>query len=219
MRTTDIYLRQARLDLHVPSTAMVIGVGGVGSWVALDLALVGVPRLVLVDPDKIEASNLNRTPFTTDQIGQSKVKAVAQLIYKRRSDCEVLLFQKKLEELSPAEILFLLPEVIVDCRDRLEDVPAGLRQVPRIKLGYDGFSMTIHANPSKKVWGSEPVRYSVTPSFLVPPQMLAAFVVGMITTKKVFLMKEERVWSFSLEDLIRGTMGSPLSAEEQTTAS
>jgi hypothetical protein len=213
----DIYLRQAGLNLHVPSTAMVIGVGGVGSWVALDLALVGVKRLVLVDPDKIEASNLNRTPFKLKHVGMAKVKAVLELIYERR-DGEVLLFQKKLEELSPAEILFLLPEVIVDCRDVLADVPAGLRQVPRVKLGYDGFSMTIHANPSKKVWGSEPVRYSVTPSFLVPPQILAALVVGMITSKKI-PREEERVWSFSLEDLIRGIMGSPLSAEEQTTAS
>lgn len=199
---TDIYLRQAGLDLHVPSTAMVIGVGGVGSWVALDLALVGVPRLVLVDPDVVEASNLNRTPFKLKHIGGPKTKAVLELIYERRDGVDVLVFQKRLEDLSPVDLqLISAVDCVVDCRDVLADVPAGLRQVPRVKLGYDGESVTIHFSPAKKVWGSEPVRYTTVPSFLVPPQLLAALVTYIITKN---LVKEgESVWSLTILDMLK----------------
>ncbi|MFF8866030.1 ThiF family adenylyltransferase [Streptomyces sp. NPDC015139] len=42
------------------STIAVIGLGGLGSFVTLELAHLGVGRLILIDPDVIEVSNLNR---------------------------------------------------------------------------------------------------------------------------------------------------------------
>jgi hypothetical protein len=182
---------------------MVVGLGGVGSWVALDLALVGVPRLVLVDPDVVEASNLNRTPFKLKHVDMAKVKAVLELIYERRDGVDVLVFQKRLEDLSPVDLqLISAVDCVVDCRDILADVPAGLRQVPRIKLGYDGESVTIHFSPGRKVWGDEPVRYTTVPSFLVPPQLLAALTT-YIVTKNLLNGGGEKVWSFTVRDVLK----------------
>ncbi|MFY7856425.1 MAG: ThiF family adenylyltransferase, partial [Rubrivivax sp.] len=55
-------LRQARVA--------VVGVGGVGSWVAEALARCGVAGLVLVDLDHVAESNINRqVQATTSTVG------------------------------------------------------------------------------------------------------------------------------------------------------
>lgn len=55
----------------------IAGVGGLGSAVAVALARVGVGRLILVDFDVVEPSNLNRQQYFIDQIGLPKVEALA----------------------------------------------------------------------------------------------------------------------------------------------
>jgi len=58
------------------ATVGIAGVGGLGSAVAVALARVGVGRLVIVDFDVVEPSNLNRQQFFIDQIGLPKVEAL-----------------------------------------------------------------------------------------------------------------------------------------------
>jgi molybdopterin/thiamine biosynthesis adenylyltransferase len=60
------------------SRALVVGVGGLGSPAAIALAEAGVDTIGLVDPDRVEASNLHRQPLYTDaDIGALKVEAAA----------------------------------------------------------------------------------------------------------------------------------------------
>jgi molybdopterin/thiamine biosynthesis adenylyltransferase len=55
---------------------LIVGVGGIGSPAALYLAAAGVGRIVLVDPDKVEVSNLQRQiMFDEDDVGDGKVWA------------------------------------------------------------------------------------------------------------------------------------------------
>ena len=42
------------------ASAIIFGVGGVGSWCAESLVRSGVRRLTMVDPDTVQASNINR---------------------------------------------------------------------------------------------------------------------------------------------------------------
>lgn len=61
--------------------AIVIGVGGVGSWVAEGLARTGVGEITLIDMDVLVASNVNRQlPATDSNFGKSKIQAMAQRI-------------------------------------------------------------------------------------------------------------------------------------------
>lgn len=60
------------------ATAVVIGCGSLGSVVAEQLVRAGVPRLVLIDPDRVEAHNLTRTVFGLDDVGDLKVDALAR---------------------------------------------------------------------------------------------------------------------------------------------
>jgi len=119
---TEINNRQSKIipDLS-GAIAIVAGLGGIGSWVALDLSLIGVGSILIYDTDKIEASNLNRTLFKESQIGIYKTEAVKELIAERRKDCLVLSF----EEFFEAEMLNKLEgvEYFFDCTDttRLKD--------------------------------------------------------------------------------------------------
>ena len=58
--------------------AYVIGVGGVGSWVAEGLARTGVGSMTLIDLDVLVASNVNRQlPALDSTFGVSKIEAMA----------------------------------------------------------------------------------------------------------------------------------------------
>lgn len=60
------------------ATVAVLGVGALGNVVAQALALAGVGRLLLCDPDVVAPSNLNRCPlFRPDDVGRPKAQAAA----------------------------------------------------------------------------------------------------------------------------------------------
>ena len=61
--------------------AYVIGVGGVGSWVAEGLARTGVGEITLIDMDVLVASNVNRQlPAVDSNLGKAKIEAMAERI-------------------------------------------------------------------------------------------------------------------------------------------
>jgi bacteriocin biosynthesis cyclodehydratase domain-containing protein len=61
--------------------AVVLGCGGLGAWAAIGLALSGIGRLTLVDPDTVEPSNLNRQPlYGVADVGRPKVAAAAEAL-------------------------------------------------------------------------------------------------------------------------------------------
>jgi molybdopterin/thiamine biosynthesis adenylyltransferase len=168
------------------SSAVVVGLGGIGSWIAVDLALVGIGTLILYDTDTVEASNLNRTLFKLSHIGQPKTIAVKELISERRKDTIVItndvhFTAEHLQKLEGVDYLF-------DCSDttKLKDEVAQVKEKPKyIKLGYDGFEATICVNDFESgKWGTDS-SYTVTPSFFAPPQLLSAIgIIEMLLVKK-----------------------------------
>ena len=68
----------------------VIGIGGVGSWVAEALARNGIGQITLIDLDDICTTNINRQIHAlTDTIGQSKVDVMSERIKQINPDCHV----------------------------------------------------------------------------------------------------------------------------------
>ena len=63
------------------SSALIIGVGGLGAPVALYLSACGVGKIVLVDDDRVELKNLQRQIiYNTRQVGTPKVESAERVI-------------------------------------------------------------------------------------------------------------------------------------------
>ena len=58
------------------STVGIAGLGGLGSAIAIALARIGVGRLILVDFDVVEPSNLNRQQYFVEDLGKPKTEAM-----------------------------------------------------------------------------------------------------------------------------------------------
>ena len=67
-------------------SAIIVGVGGVGSVCAEMLVRCGIGKLILYDYDKVELANMNRIFYTPDQIGLDKVDAAKQTLEKINPD-------------------------------------------------------------------------------------------------------------------------------------
>ncbi|MDH5358710.1 MAG: molybdopterin-synthase adenylyltransferase MoeB [Gammaproteobacteria bacterium] len=109
----DIVGQQKLLDSHV----LIIGLGGLGSPVAMYLAAAGVGKLTLVDDDKVELSNLQRQIVHTEQdIGRSKVASAADSVLALNSDTQIEIKTARLDEQSLSEAVEVA-DVVVDCSD------------------------------------------------------------------------------------------------------
>jgi len=68
----------------------IVGIGGVGSWVAEALARSGVGRITLIDFDQVAESNINRQIQAVQaSIGQAKVDAMRERILSYFPECQV----------------------------------------------------------------------------------------------------------------------------------
>jgi tRNA A37 threonylcarbamoyladenosine dehydratase len=97
--------------------AVVVGIGGVGSWAAEGLARSGVGRITLIDLDHIAESNANRQIHALgDEFGKAKVGAMAQRIVAINPACRVSPVE---EFVAAGNVAALLPaaDVVLDCID------------------------------------------------------------------------------------------------------
>lgn len=86
---------QARL---ADSSALIVGIGGLGSVAALYLAAAGVGRLGLLDADVVALSNLHRQIIhTTPRIGMPKVESARQALQALNPACRVEVWCERLD--------------------------------------------------------------------------------------------------------------------------
>jgi bacteriocin biosynthesis cyclodehydratase domain-containing protein len=106
---------QARLRA---ARVAVLGVGGLGGRVALELACCGVGELWLIDGDRVEQSNLNRQiQYVEADIGRLKVEATAERIRAFNSAVAVRSTAERIE--GPAQLAELIAgaDLVVDAAD------------------------------------------------------------------------------------------------------
>ncbi len=99
------------------STVLVIGAGGLGSSVLANLAASGVGRLGIVEPDRVELSNLQRQMlFETADIGRFKAEAARDRIGEINPDCALELFLERLNGQNARDWIRNF-DLVIDCSD------------------------------------------------------------------------------------------------------
>ena len=99
------------------SSVILFGLGGLGSPVAMYLAAAGVGRLVLVDHDIVELSNLQRQIIhQSDNINQKKVASARESIFRLNPHVKVETISRVLLEDDYANLLPSI-DVLVDGTD------------------------------------------------------------------------------------------------------
>jgi len=94
------------------STILIAGAGAIGNEVAKNLAMVGVMRLIIVDYDVVELSNVSRMIFfNQSDAGKSKAKVLAQKLHRRYPRIEIVAYDSALEDIPLGT--FLESDVIV----------------------------------------------------------------------------------------------------------
>ena len=102
------------------SVVGIAGLGGLGSAIAIALARIGVGKLILVDFDMVEPSNLNRQQYFIHQIGMSKVEALQKNIADINPYVKLQIYQEKLDR-NNIERIFSEAVVVVEAFDRAEE--------------------------------------------------------------------------------------------------
>ena len=70
---------QSKLD---EAKVAIAGLGGLGSNIAVMLARSGIGKLLLVDFDVVDVTNLNRQMYFIPQLGKPKAEALPELLYQ-----------------------------------------------------------------------------------------------------------------------------------------
>lgn len=119
------YDRQKRLsiwnqDLIQKSSIMIVGVGGTGGELSKNLALLGLGKLILVDTDTIDYSNLNRQLlFTELDVGKYKVDVATKAIMNRYNDSTQIFPYNDLIEDIPYKT-FEKVDILAGCVDNFQ---------------------------------------------------------------------------------------------------
>jgi len=105
--------QQAILD----ASALIVGVGGLGSPAAMYLAAAGIGKLVLSDYDIVETSNLQRQIIHRDAaVGENKVDSGQRTLAALNPDCEVEVIGYQLEGEDLKQVIESV-DVVLDCSD------------------------------------------------------------------------------------------------------
>jgi len=110
---------QPALEKFSTSHVMIIGLGGVGSWVAEALARSGIGKFSLIDLDDLCVSNINRQIHaTTDTIGKSKATVLSDRLRAINPEVGIIIRQTFYNERTSDEVLLRdKPDIVLDAID------------------------------------------------------------------------------------------------------
>ncbi|WP_196890918.1 HesA/MoeB/ThiF family protein [Aureivirga marina] len=123
----DFYQRQITLkevgksgqEKLEKAKVLIVGCGGLGNFVAINLAASGIGKLHLIDFDTVSISNLHRqTYFTQKNIGTNKAKVLANHISLLNPLIDISTSEKAISKQNAFDVVKDF-DIIVDCTDSL----------------------------------------------------------------------------------------------------
>lgn len=83
----------------------VCGLGGLGSNIAVSLARAGVGKLILIDFDRVDITNLHRQQYKAAQVGRHKTEALSENLWEIAPYIEIEAVTARITEENIAELL------------------------------------------------------------------------------------------------------------------
>ncbi|HEY4553126.1 MAG TPA: tRNA threonylcarbamoyladenosine dehydratase [Bacillaceae bacterium] len=116
----ELAIGKIGLDILKNSSVAILGVGGVGSFAVEALARSGVGRLILVDKDDVDITNVNRQIMALlSTVGQPKVDLMKDRIRDINPDCEVIALKMFYTEETYEEFFRYKPDYVIDASDTI----------------------------------------------------------------------------------------------------
>ena len=94
------------------ATVAICGLGGLGSNIAIALARAGIGKLVLIDFDRVDTTNLHRQQYRANQIGRYKTDALAEKLLEIAPYIEI---ETVTEQITEVNISLLLKDADIVC--------------------------------------------------------------------------------------------------------
>lgn len=96
---------------------IIVGAGGLGCPAALYLAAAGIGKLTIIDPDKIELSNLQRQIlYKTNHLNRSKAQTAANQLQALNPEININALVSTVEQ-SQLDTLLSAADLVLDCTD------------------------------------------------------------------------------------------------------
>lgn len=113
-------LGEAGQEKLLGASVLVVGAGGLGSAAIAYLAAAGIGRMGVVEPDRVELSNLQRQVlYEQGDIGRPKVEATRDRISEVNPNCAVDIYPERLTEKTAATLITPY-DVVVDGSDNFD---------------------------------------------------------------------------------------------------
>ena len=116
----ELAIGKEGLTIMKNSTVAVLGIGGVGSFAAEALARSGVGKLILIDKDDVDITNINRQLIALlSTVGRPKVDIMTERIKDINPDCEVIPLKIFYTEDTYEDIFSHQLDFVVDASDTI----------------------------------------------------------------------------------------------------
>lgn len=123
------------LKQFTQSHIVVIGIGGVGSWVVEALARNAIGEITLIDMDVVAESNINRQlPAMSNTLGKNKIDVMAERIGQINAECKTNLIDDFVDADNIADLIPESCDFVIDCIDNSRVKAALISWCKRNKL-------------------------------------------------------------------------------------
>ena len=119
---TEALVGSEALSRMAGTRVLLFGVGGVGSWCAEALIRSGIGHLTIVDPDCVDATNINRQlPATTLTVGQPKVEVMRRRLLEINPTANIIARKERFTADTAATFHLEEYDYVIDCIDSIAD--------------------------------------------------------------------------------------------------
>jgi len=101
------------------TTVAICGLGGLGSNIATSLTRAGIGKLILIDFDKVDITNLHRQQYKANQIGMKKTNALQDNLKEINPYLKTKIYTIRLDEMN-AKAVLSYADIICEAFDNAE---------------------------------------------------------------------------------------------------